>query len=159
MAAIVNKLQIFKIIVILAATGALAGCARNAPFMPGQSSAALPQITKEQLPAATTKAARQSTNITDFVNQQALAKMSARDKSEAASAQFFALQFGRPGAPRRWSADSGASGMITVGPFVRVNNLDCRQFVHKVTIDKTIYEKSGTACRENDGSWGVSAAT
>jgi len=159
MATIVNKLQIFKIIIILAATGALAGCARIAPFTQSQPGAALAQTPQEQLPQAATEAARRSTGITGFISGQALAKMSKKDKTEAASAQFFALQFGRPGAPRRWSGDSGASGLITVGPFVRVNNLDCRQFVHKVTIDKTIYEKSGTSCRELDGSWSVAAAT
>jgi len=85
--------------------------------------------------------------------------MSDKDRLEAASAQFFALQFGRPGAPRRWSGDSGATGKITVGPFVRVNNLDCREFVHEVTIDQTSFEKRGTACREIDGSWRVVAAS
>ncbi len=156
---IVNKLQIFKIIIILAATGALAGCARLAPFTQSQPGAPVAQSPNEQLPEAKTEAARRSTDIAGFIDQQALAKMSAKDKLEAASAQFFALQFGRPGAPRRWSGDTGASGLITVGPFVRVNNLDCRQFVHKVTIAKTVYQKSGTSCREANGSWSVTAAT
>ena len=155
MATIVNNLQIFKIFVILAATGALFGCARTLPFTQSQSGATLPQITQPLLPAAITKAARQSTSITGFIDKQALAKMSKKDKIEAASAQFYALQFGRPGAPRRWSGDTGAIGIITVGPFVRVNDLDCREFVHKVTINQTTYEKKGTSCREIDGSWGV----
>jgi len=160
MATIVNKLQILKIIVGLSASVAVAGCARISPFTPGQpGSTALAQPPQEQLPEVATKVARQSTNIADFINQQALAKMSAKDKTEAASAQFYALQFGRPGAPRRWGGDTGATGIITVGPFVRVNDLDCREFVHKVTINKTIYEKKGTSCRKIDGSWGVVSAS
>ncbi|VAW19552.1 hypothetical protein MNBD_ALPHA12-415 [hydrothermal vent metagenome] len=157
MAAIVNKLQIFKLIVILTAGGALAGCARIDPFVQNQPGPALVQTPTQQLPKAATAAARRSTNIADFISAEALAKMSAKDKREATSAQFYALQFGRPGAPRRWSGDTGATGIITVGPFVRVNNLDCRQFVHKVTIEKTAYEKSGTSCREVNGGWNVAA--
>jgi len=161
MAIFVNKLQIFKIIIILATTGALAGCARLAPLTQTQTQPGAPvaQAPQAQLPEAATAAARRSTDITGFISSQALAKMSAKDRTEASSAQFFALQFGRPGAPRRWSGDSGASGVITVGPFVRVNNLDCRQFVHKITIAKTVYQKSGTSCREADGSWSVAGAT
>ena len=47
-------------------------------------------------------------------------------------------------------------GAVTVGPYVRVNLIDCRDFTHTVTIGGQNFVKKGTACREADGSWTVS---
>lgn len=90
-----------------------------------------------------------------FIDGSAIGLMSAKDQSEASSAQFNALTFGRPGAPRNWTGDRGTTGSVTVGPYVRVNNIDCRDFTHTVTIGGTPYAKKGTACREADGTWNV----
>lgn len=106
-------------------------------------------------PAASTAEAISTTQLSDFIVVAALTKMSKKDKTEAASAQFYALQFGRPGAPRAWQGDSGASGKISVGPYVRVNSLDCRGFTHQVVVEGRDFERSGTACREDDGHWDV----
>jgi surface antigen len=83
--------------------------------------------------------------------------LSAKSKEQAASAQFNALQFGRVGAPHNWVGDNGQTGAVTVGPYVRVNLIDCRDFTHTVTIAGQNFAKKGTACREADGSWTVSA--
>lgn len=104
-------------------------------------------------PAQTTAAALQTTNIDGFVDASTLALMSANDKVQASNAQFYAMQFGRPGAPRTWSGDKGTKGTVQVGPYVRVNNLDCRDFTHVVTLGGQTYTKKGTACREADGRW------
>jgi surface antigen len=96
------------------------------------------------------------TDVAAYIDPTALGKLSAKDKAEASSAQFNALTFGRPGAPRAWAGDSGATGNVLVGPYVRVNNIDCRDFTHTVTIAGLPYAKKGTACREADGSWTVS---
>lgn len=90
-----------------------------------------------------------------FLDATALPLMSSQARSAATDAQFYALQFGRPGAPRQWQGGSGTSGQVTVGPYVRVNNLDCREFTHRATVNGETYSKSGTACREADGSWDV----
>ncbi len=104
---------------------------------------------------ASISAAIGASDIGDFIDAQAAVKLTNKERSEAASAQFYALQFGRVGAPRVWQGDSGASGRVSVGPYVRVNSLDCRQFTHVVTIKELSYEKQGTACREVDGSWDI----
>lgn len=150
-----------KILVALLALSAVSGCTRLATATVGEA-ADLPvanAAANAQTPVIATRAAQQSTDISDFVDPQSLAKMSENEKAEAASAQFYALQFGRPGAPRRWSGDKGATGKITVGPFVRVNELDCREFVHQVTIEQVERTLSGTSCRESDGSWSVVASS
>jgi len=110
-----------------------------------------------QAPAESRAVAAAMTDVSAFVDPGVLGLMSAKSKTEAAGAQFNALQFGRVGAPRNWVGDNGQAGAVTVGPYVRVNLIDCRDFTHTVTIGGQNYVKKGTACREADGSWTVSA--
>ncbi|MEO6014362.1 MAG: hypothetical protein ABIQ30_12375 [Devosia sp.] len=112
-----------------------------------------------QAPATTRAAAASMTDVSSFVDPGALGLLSEKSRIEAAGAQFNALQFGRVGAPRNWVGDNGQSGAVTVGPYVRVNLIDCRDFTHTVTAGGQSYAKKGTACREADGSWTVTAAT
>jgi len=107
-------------------------------------------------PAQTTQQALLTTSVSNgFVDPAALAIMTAKDSAEANSAQFYALQFGRPGAPRNWAGERGTTGSVAVGPYVRVNNLDCRDFTHTVKANGQDYVKKGTACREQNGNWTV----
>lgn len=106
-------------------------------------------------PSQTIATAQSMTDVTAFVDPAALKLLSPKERSEAASAQFNALQFGRTGAPRSWSGDRGASGSVLVGPPVNVNSLYCREFTHTVTAGGTPFTKKGMACREVDGSWNV----
>ena len=108
-------------------------------------------------PAVSQAAASSMTDVSLFIDPAALGLMSEKSRTQAAGAQFNALQFGRVGAPRNWVGDSGQAGAVTVGPYVRVNLIDCRDFTHTVTIAGQDYVKKGTACREADGSWTVSA--
>ena len=107
-------------------------------------------------PAQTTQQALATTNVANgFVDSGALALMTPTDSAEANSAQFYALQFGRPGAPRAWTGAKGTTGSVAVGPYVRVNNLDCRDFTHTVKVNGQEFVKKGTACREQNGNWTV----
>ena len=107
-------------------------------------------------PAQTQAVAASMTDVSAFVDPAAFGQLSAKSKAEAASAQFNALQFGRVGAPRNWQGDNSQSGAVTVGPYVRVNLIDCRDFTHTVQIAAQSFVRKGTACREADGSWTVS---
>ena len=124
---------------------------------PNSTLATQPTITPASLPApgAIQGATTAMNDVSAFVDTSVLGQLSAKDKSEAASAQFNALTFGRPGAPRTWIGDKGTSGSVTVGPYVTVNNTNCRDFTHTVTIGGTSVAKKGTACREADGTWSV----
>ena len=139
---------------------ALAACATTPTLAPATSTA-LTTIDPAQLsaPATTTAAASSLTDVSAFVDPTALGLLSSKSKSEAAGAQFNALQFGRVGAPRNWVGDSGQSGAVTVGPYVRVNLIDCRDFTHTVTVAGQNYVRKGTACRETDGRWSVNVTT
>ena len=129
---------------------ALSGCTRF-----GANQSGLGFGSPSRSPAQSTAAAISATDVLAFINPAATTQLTTKERSEAASAQFYALQFGRPGAPRDWQGDSGASGQVSVGPYVRVNALDCRDFLHSVTIAGKKYDHKGTACRELDGSWDV----
>ena len=138
----------------------LAGCSSTgtsqvvqAPVVTQQPTIAQPMVPTS---AQTVQQARLTTSIANgFVDASALALMTAKDSNEANSAQFYALQFGRPGAPRQWAGDRGTTGSVAVGPYVRVNNLDCRDFTHTIKIGGQDYVKKGTACREQTGNWAV----
>ncbi|ODT71316.1 MAG: hypothetical protein ABS75_08550 [Pelagibacterium sp. SCN 63-23] len=139
---------------------ALAGCSSTGTMQQTVQAPvqAQPVIAQPMVPtsAQTVQTARLTTSIANgFVDPAALAAMSAKDSTEANSAQFYALQFGRPGAPRQWAGDGGTTGSVAVGPYVRVNNLDCRDFTHTVKVNGTDYVRKGTACREQNGNWNV----
>ncbi len=129
------------------------GAVLPAPQLP----AAPATITPAAVPAAQTASTAETalTDIGAYLDPAVVSQLSAKDKTEAASAQFNALTFGRPGAPRAWAGDSGATGTVTVGPYVRVNNIDCRDFTHTVTVSGAPYVKKGTACRDTTGAWSV----
>ena len=137
----------------------LAACASTGPTQVAQAPVIAAPVVSTPLvptPAQTTQQALLTTSVSNgFVDSAALALMTAKDSAEANSAQFYALQFGRPGAPRQWAGDKGTTGTVAVGPYVRVNNLDCRDFTHTVTVGGADYVKKGTACREQNGNWAV----
>lgn len=136
-------------VLALVAVTALSGCAR----LDSDSGRAVTRAS--EVPPVAANQRISATELENFVGADIVADMSDKDRAEAISAQFYALQYGRPGAPRSWQGDSGASGRVSVGPFVRVNALYCRDFSHLVTIDGQARQNDGTACRESDGSWKV----
>jgi len=109
-------------------------------------------------PAQVASAGVQNLDISTFTDPTGGSLMSPTDRAQAASAQYYALQFGRVGAARTWAGDKGHSGSISVGPFVKVNNNDCRDFTNIVNIDSRSYTKRGTACRGAGGTWTVGTA-
>ena len=152
--------QIVRALIILPAF-ALAACA-TAPQVTnfGSTANATPapaDATVLQAPAQTISPAAATTDVSAFVDATAYGQLTAKSKAEVAGAQFNALQFGRVGAPRNWIGDKGQSGAVTVGPYVRVNLIDCRDFTNTITINGQAFTKKGTACREADGSWTVTA--
>jgi surface antigen len=138
---------------------ALTACATAPSLVPVATAPTVAAIDPAQLaaPAESRAVAASMTDVSTFIDPGALGLMSEKSRTEAAGAQFNALQFGRVGAPRNWVGDKGQAGAVTVGPYVRVNLIDCRDFTHTVTIAGQNYVKKGTACREADGSWAVSA--
>jgi surface antigen len=106
-------------------------------------------------PAQQVASAQSLTDVSAFVDGGIIPSLTQNDRNQASSAQFNALQFGRPGAPRAWQGDKGTSGNVTVGPYVRVNSIDCRDFTHTVKFGGQDHVKKGTACREVDGRWAV----
>lgn len=148
----------------------LAGCATdtatysNQPMLPAPGTGmvgAQPADANSTMPPQPTPAdkvamaASSTQDVTPYIDPTAVPMLSTVDKTQASNAQYYALQFGRPGAPRNWVGDSGATGSVVVGPFLTVNNLNCRDFTHTVKVKGQSFVRKGTACREADGSWNV----
>lgn len=143
----------------------LAGCtstAQNPQYASGPvvTTAAPPPVQTAQLaPREQTALAQAMTDISGFIDPAGYKLMSSRDQLEASGAQFNALEYGRPGAPRSWQGDSAHSGQVTVGPDLLVNNTRCRLFTHTVTVDGKPYVRKGQACREQAAGWMVTNST
>lgn len=156
---IVRAVPLFALL-LLAGCGTMGNSSDVAlgPVLPAPNSQLGTALTPVAAPAPggiQTASASTMNDVTAFLDGSVLGQLSAKDKSEAASAQFNALTFGRPGAPRTWIGDKGVSGSVTVGPYVTVNNTNCRDFTHTVTVAGTPYARKGTACREADNTWSV----
>lgn len=152
--------QILRVVPFVALI-ALAGCASSGsmnsdlgptlaqpgPMMPAN-------MATGPAPSESIKVAAAGTDISTFLDPAVVSLLSANGREQAAGAQFNALQFGRPGAPRAWS-DGGTTGNVVVGPPVNVNALYCRDFTHTVVANGQTYVKKGLACRDLDGTWKV----
>ena len=106
-------------------------------------------------PSQAVAAGVENLDITGFTDPSGFALMGPGARSQAASAQYYALQFGRVGAARTWTGENNVTGQVSVGPYVKVNNRDCRDFTNVVNVGAKSYTKRGTACRELDGTWTV----
>jgi surface antigen len=168
-------IRVLSVAALFAATASLAGCATDqSSYSGGASQPILGQVgsptaddyastldtnTANVAPPPSQQVASgvQNLSISSFVDPAGLAMMGPGAMSQAASAQYYALQFGRVGAARTWS-DNNVSGQISVGPYVKVNNRDCRDFTNVVNSGAKSFTKRGTACREADGTWTVGSA-
>lgn len=80
--------------------------------------------------------------------------MDTNDRIAAAKAQIDALELSRTGAPVTWNnPDTGAHGSVVPGPTYVVNNQECRDYRHTMTVEEQTQEIKGTACRQPDGTW------
>jgi surface antigen len=155
-------MKMLRAIALVSLALVVAGCSRTTNFQtPGQTAMPQPTVLTNPLPdvvppsdSTPIQQARLDPGSYDYIDGAALGQLTPAQRSAANDAQFYALQFGRPGAPRSWSS-GGASGQVSVGPYVRVNNLDCRDFTHTVKVNGQDYVKKGTACREQTGNWNV----
>jgi surface antigen len=148
-------LRVFPLVGLLAIAGCSTGPTTQYAQGPTLTATPTPEMQVAALPspAQQLSSAQAQTDVSAFIDAAVSSKLTSNDRAQAAGAQFNALQFGRPGAPRAWQGDNGTSGNVIVGPYVRVNAIDCRDFTHMVKLAGTEYTKKGTACREADGSW------
>lgn len=157
---------IFSVVPVVALL-ALAGCATNPGYnqgpILGQTAAPVETPPPDQTqvasaPSQVVASGVENLDISSFTDPNAFKVMSDGSKAQASSAQYYALAFGRVGAARTWAGDNNVTGQVNVGPFVKVNNRDCRDFTNVVNVGSKSYTKRGTACRGDDGRWDVGLA-
>ncbi len=78
--------------------------------------------------------------------------LSAKDRRAALAAEYRALEYGLTGAPIVWRGHSGR-GEVVAGPLYKVNDYDCREYTHTITIKGKSETARGTACRAPNGAW------
>ncbi len=150
-------IRILPVVVLVA----LAGCTSSAPRVATGPIVTQPLVTQPATlpPREQTQMAMAMTDVSAFVDPAAMRLIGEGAKTQATAAQFNALEYGRPGAPRDWQGGDGtSSGRVTVGPDLNVNNLRCRNFTHTVTISGKAYVRTGQACREPAAGWMVTTS-
>ena len=79
--------------------------------------------------------------------------LAAAERRTALDTEYRALELGRTGAPVAWRGRSGARGEVVAGPLYQINDYDCRDYTHTITIAGEVEAARGTACRRPNGNW------
>ncbi|MGL4405701.1 MAG: RT0821/Lpp0805 family surface protein [Notoacmeibacter sp.] len=76
------------------------------------------------------------------------------EKQKGLVAEYQALETSFGQAPIIWTEEkSGNTGEVVAGAPYRVGQQDCRSFSHKLTRKLAVSSKTGSACRQRNGSW------
>ncbi|MEM1045178.1 MAG: RT0821/Lpp0805 family surface protein [Pseudomonadota bacterium] len=82
------------------------------------------------------------------------ARLDAEDRRALAEAERRALNDAGPNRPVPWTNPrSGHFGQVLAGPSYFVNDRNCRDYAHTITVDGEAETLRGTACRDADGGW------
>lgn len=76
-----------------------------------------------------------------------------RSKEAALAAEYNALERGSAGQPVAWQGSNGTYGQVVPQQPYQVGSQNCRRYTHTIYIDGSPQEASGTACRNDDGTW------
>ncbi len=71
----------------------------------------------------------------------------------ALTTEYNALERGLAGASVKWKQSDTVFGSVTPQQLFRVGAMDCRRYVHNISISGEVRTASATACREDDGVW------
>lgn len=74
-------------------------------------------------------------------------------RSKAADAEYRALEGGQTGVPVAWRVSETVFGSVVPQQPFSVGPANCRRYSHSVTVSGQTRAASGTACRQEDGSW------
>lgn len=86
--------------------------------------------------------------------------MDCADQQAHANTTHDALEYQPTGRPSSWNnPDSGHSGTVTpVRTWQQEDGKYCRDYKQSIVIDGKVEEATGTACRENDGTWRIATS-
>ncbi len=71
----------------------------------------------------------------------------------ALTTEYNALERGLAGASVKWKQSDTVFGSVTPQQLFRVGAMDCRRYVHNISVGGEVRTASATACREDDGVW------
>ena len=73
--------------------------------------------------------------------------------NRAIQAEYIALEKGRSGSPVMWKGLLEISGKVIPQQPYQVGSSDCRRYEHILQDGETEKRATGTACRDDNGSW------
>ncbi len=131
---------------LIAGAAALAGCQSASTTLTDPLTAYAPE------PATQQPATQQPGTL---VGGQIGAGLDPADQHTAIAAEYEALEHGATGVPVRWTGRANSRGEVVAGPPYQVNDRQCRQYTHTVTIGDKVESARAAACRVADGGWQV----
>jgi len=85
---------------------------------------------------------------------KSLEGMTSPSRRRALEAEYRGLEYGQRGQIVAWAGEKTSDfGAVTVGASYQVGSQNCRQYRHDFTINGVAHSVSGSACRNEDGSW------
>ena len=81
------------------------------------------------------------------------AGLSEAARNKAAEAEYRALETGQTGAPVAWKLSDTVFGSVVPQQPFSVGSIDCRRYSHTISFAGETRAASGTACRQENGSW------
>lgn len=73
--------------------------------------------------------------------------------ARAAEAEYRALEGGQTGAPVAWKHSDAVFGSVVPQQPYSVGSINCRRYSHTISVSGETRAASGTACRQENGSW------
>ncbi len=70
-------------------------------------------------------------------------ELGAKDRRAALAAEYRALEYGATGDADRVARDAPVRGEVVAGPLYKVNDYDCRQYTHTITVKGKIRDRAG----------------
>jgi len=124
---------------------AVAGCANRT----GQS-----QLLNAFVPSAPGKNTVITALNDGILDPAVSAGLSSGDRLRALEAEYRALEIASSGQIVAWQGvDGDVSGEVYAAQPYEVGSQNCRQYVHRLTLNGQVTTFRGTACRNTDGSW------
>lgn len=129
---------------------ALAGCTT--------ASGGLPLVSAQPTSSSQTVTSRALLSALDggLIGRIAALELRGADRTTALEAEYRALEYTAPAQPVYWQASGrSVSGTVVPSQPYRVGTQDCRQYTVLISQSAGTSEQTGTACRNEDGSWAL----
>ena len=153
-------MKILKVLAIGLFAVALAACTTGGPKQTGGTlvGAGLGALAGSQIGSGSGQLAAVAigTLLGAWLGSEVGASLDKADQLYAEKAAQNSLEYSPSGSTSNWqNPDSGHSGSFTPYAAYQSQDVYCREFTQTITVEDKTEEATGTACRQEDGSWQI----